>query len=178
MFDFHSLRCQTATLLDASGVSPRVAQRLMRHSTPGLTDRYTRPRAVDLTQVALSLPSLRPFEAPQGAESILSATDGPAPPIAGQPKPTDRPDEWTGEQRINDRFVAHLPHAGDGMGQDLSHPDILTVTDEQPSMKPLEAQKTGLDASCRPVSDEMKSAPRRTRTFNPLIKSQLLCQLS
>ena len=32
-FDFHSLRCQTATLADAAGVSPRVVQRLMRHST-------------------------------------------------------------------------------------------------------------------------------------------------
>lgn len=29
-----------------------------------------------------------------------------------------------------------------------------------------------------PCTGQTESAPRRTRTFNPLIKSQLLCQLS
>ena len=43
VFDFHALRCQCATLADAAGVSPRVVQRLMRHSTLELTGRYTRP---------------------------------------------------------------------------------------------------------------------------------------
>ena len=42
-FDFHALRCETATLADAAGVSPRVVQKLMRHSTLELTGRYTRP---------------------------------------------------------------------------------------------------------------------------------------
>ena len=59
-FDFHSLRCQTATLADAAGVSPRVVQRLMRHSTLELTGRYTRPRAVDIEAAASMLPSLKP----------------------------------------------------------------------------------------------------------------------
>jgi hypothetical protein len=35
-FDFHSLRCQAATL---GGLSLRVVQRLMRHSIRELTDR-------------------------------------------------------------------------------------------------------------------------------------------
>lgn len=65
-FDFHSLRCQTATMLDAAGVTPRVAQRIMRHSTPGLTDRYTRPRAEDVERAALSMPSLRPGKVGDG----------------------------------------------------------------------------------------------------------------
>ncbi len=43
VFDFHSLRCQCATLADAAGISPRVVQRMMRHSTLELTGRYTRP---------------------------------------------------------------------------------------------------------------------------------------
>ena len=59
-FDFHSLRCQTATLADAAGVSPRVVQRLIRHSTLELTGRYTRPRAVDIEAAASMLPSLKP----------------------------------------------------------------------------------------------------------------------
>src|SRR5262249_25636788 len=60
VFDFHSLRCQTATLADAAGVSPRVVQRLMRHSTLELTGRYTRPRAVDIEAAASMIPSLKP----------------------------------------------------------------------------------------------------------------------
>jgi integrase len=60
VFDFHSLRCETATLADAAGVSPRVVQKLMRHSSLELTGRYTRPRAVDIEAAAGMLPSLRP----------------------------------------------------------------------------------------------------------------------
>ena len=41
VFDFHSLRCQMATLADAAGISPRVVQRLMRHSKLEMTGRYT-----------------------------------------------------------------------------------------------------------------------------------------
>jgi integrase len=59
-FDFHALRCQTATLADQAGVSPRVVQKLMRHSTLELTGRYTRPRAVDIEAAASKLPSLKP----------------------------------------------------------------------------------------------------------------------
>ena len=67
-FDFHSLRCETATLADAAGVSPRVVQRLMRHSTLELTGGYTRPRVADSM-----LPSLRPGNRP-GSASRLSVT--------------------------------------------------------------------------------------------------------
>jgi integrase len=60
VFDFHSLRCQCATLADQAGVSPRVVQRMMRHSTLELTGRYTRPRVADLESATDSLPSLAP----------------------------------------------------------------------------------------------------------------------
>ena len=60
VFDFHSLRCELATLADAAGVSPRVVQRMMRHSKLELTGRYTRPRAVDIEAAASMLPSLKP----------------------------------------------------------------------------------------------------------------------
>ena len=59
-FDFHALRCATATLADAAGVSPRVVQRLMRHSSLELTGRYTRPLPADVEAAAARLPSLRP----------------------------------------------------------------------------------------------------------------------
>src|SRR5262249_44932851 len=57
VFVFHSLRCETVTLADAAGVSPRVVQKMMRHSTLELTGRYTRPRAVDIEARAAMLPS-------------------------------------------------------------------------------------------------------------------------
>jgi integrase len=59
-FDFHSLRCQTATLADQAGISPRVVQKIMRHSSLELTGRYTRPRAVDIEAATSILPSLKP----------------------------------------------------------------------------------------------------------------------
>ena len=73
-FDFHSLRCQYATLLDAVGVSPRVVQTLMRHSSIDLTGRYTKPRTAHLDAAVEMLPSLKPIEAlPQ--EAIMTGTD-------------------------------------------------------------------------------------------------------
>ncbi len=71
VFDFHSLRCQCATLADAAGVSARVVQRMTRHSTLELTGRYTRPRVADLDAAADALPSLAPREA---TPEVLAAT--------------------------------------------------------------------------------------------------------
>jgi integrase len=59
-FDFHSLRCEMATLADAAGVSPRVVQEMMRASSLELVGRYTRPRAVDIEAAVSKLPSLKP----------------------------------------------------------------------------------------------------------------------
>ena len=87
-FDFHALRCQTATLADAAGVSPRVVQRLMRHSTLELTGRYTKPRAVDIEAAAGMLPSLKPTgNRPEAL--AMTGTDGRWPPATSDP--TDRP---------------------------------------------------------------------------------------
>jgi integrase len=60
VFDFHALRCQCATLADRAGNSPRVVQKLMRHSTLELTGRYTRPRMHDIEAATASLPTQRP----------------------------------------------------------------------------------------------------------------------
>ncbi len=76
VFDFHALRCQMATLADAAGVSPRVVQKLMRHSTLELTGRYTRPRIVDIEAAASMLPSLKPSgDRPEAL--AMTGTDGP-----------------------------------------------------------------------------------------------------
>ena len=78
MFDFHSLRCELATLADAAGVSPRVVQKMMRHSTLELTGRYTRPRAVDIEAAAGMMPSLRP-KADDPSERVVMTGTGSSP---------------------------------------------------------------------------------------------------
>ena len=74
VFDFHSLRCEMATLLDAAGVSPRVVQRLMRHSSLDMTNRYTRPRVADAKAAASRLPSLKP-EGGRPEAAVMTGTD-------------------------------------------------------------------------------------------------------
>lgn len=73
-FDFHALRCEMATLADQAGVSPRVVQRLMRHSTLELTGRYTRPRVADLDAAAKKLPRLR--TGGPGRDGAASGSEG------------------------------------------------------------------------------------------------------
>jgi integrase len=73
VFDFHSLRCETATLADQAGISPRTVQTLLRHSTLELTGRYTRPRAVDVENAANQIPDAKPVEA--AAIAALTGTD-------------------------------------------------------------------------------------------------------
>jgi integrase len=75
VFDFHSLRCELATLADAAGVSPRVVQKMMRHSTLELTGRYTRPRAVDIEAAAGMLPSLKPEVDDSAERAIMTGID-------------------------------------------------------------------------------------------------------
>jgi len=88
-FDFHSLRCQMASNADAAGVSPRVVQRLMRHSTLELTDRYTKRRQGDIRAAASILPSLRPEgnrpESPAATGADGTPSHRPAPDGAGTP---------------------------------------------------------------------------------------------
>lgn len=76
VFDFHSLRCQYATLLDLARVPSRVIQAKMRHSTMELTSRYIRPRSFDMLNATAVLPSLRPGGSskktePSGGESAI-----------------------------------------------------------------------------------------------------------
>jgi hypothetical protein len=57
-------------------------------------------------------------------------------------------------------------------GEKLSAVEWEGVNQQVIKSTPASPQSQGLELS------EVKSAPCRTRTYNPLIKSQLLCQLS
>ncbi len=140
VFDFHALRCQCATLADGAGVSPRVVQKLMRHSTLELTGRYTRPRALDIEGAASSLPSLRPEVL---GTATMAATDG---------------------GRINDLFALHLPYAGDGSGRTVSETGDQAPTGARPSPGRNPLSESGFDATCRPLSGPVATSGVRTRT--------------
>src|SRR5262249_20858195 len=80
VFEFPALRPQCAPLADQAGVSPRVVQRPLRHASLDMTNRYPRPRAVDLENAAAPLPSLRPRAAAREAGALAATgTDAPAP---------------------------------------------------------------------------------------------------
>jgi integrase len=161
-FDFHSLRCELATLADAAGISPRVVQRLMRHSTLELTGRYTRPRAVDIENAACMLPSLKPTgDRPESlaatgtegrfATRRLSDPTGPAALDAGISSLEG--------QRISEAFATPLPRAGDGLGRIESDTGVMSGSDVRKPRegKPLETR--GLTVTVVSGRDLSQEAP-------------------
>ena len=85
--DFHALRHTFITMLASSGVHPKVAQQLARHSTITLTmDRYSHTRLVGLNAAVENLPSLaRPERLMLDAATDTRPT---ADPVAAQDNPS------------------------------------------------------------------------------------------
>ena len=79
---------------------------------------------------------------------------------------------------ISKRLAHYLPTGGDGSGRIVSDAGGITGSSPVLSMDRKSLEMADLDAPGRDVSAAGGSAPRWTRTINPLIKSQLLCQLS
>ena len=156
--DFHALRHTFVSMLIRNRVNIKVTQDLARHSTPTLTmDRYAHVGLEDQTSPLSALPSLlgssKASEPERDQATIAVTTDG-----VERPAPAQRLD---GEARRGMANYGELTVTGSQQG------------DERNS---LESQK--LDVDGRDLAESGESAPRRTRTYNPLIKSQLLCQLS
>jgi integrase len=140
-FDFHSLRCQTATLADAAGVSPRVVQKLMRHSTLELTGRYTRPRVVDIEAAASMVPSLKPEgNKPEATAMQATGTDGNLP--------------------------HYFPTAGDVSSRNVSVPDVMASSEAQFCMEGESLKNKASDVSCRVLSATVGNTGDGTRTHD------------
>lgn len=74
-FDFHALRGQFISFLAASGVHPKVAQELARHSTIVLTmDYYTHKSVLDVTGALDKLPALPAPTQPERKASDAKAS--------------------------------------------------------------------------------------------------------
>jgi hypothetical protein len=144
VFDFHALRCQCATLADAAGVSPRVVQRLMRHSTLELTGRYTRPRTVDIEGAAASLPSLRP-DAPTRETAAATGTHG---------------------SHIGNRLATHLPLTGDGTGRMLADAGDGTKKKTRDAPRPNPLMGSGFGGPGRELAEPVASSGDGTRTHD------------
>ncbi len=152
--DFHALRAAYVSNLVASGASVKTCQTLARHSTPSLTiGVYAKVSLHDVRGAVENLPDLT-SATPTAAEPMaITGTDSVAIPIS-------------------ELLAHHLPTAGDVSGREMSRPggmmdsEASTLTNEKPLVS------KGLDASGRSESSSVASAPRRTRTYNPLIKSQ------
>jgi integrase len=76
--DFHALRHSYITLLERSGVSPKLAQELARHSDIRLTmNVYTHARLHDLAGAVEGLPALLPADPPTQAQNLrATGTEG------------------------------------------------------------------------------------------------------
>ena len=155
--DFHALRHSYITLLQRSGVHPKLAQELARHSDIRLTmNVYTHARLHDLAGAVEGLPSLLPAGRQEEAASIKA----------------------TGTTDSRGRHCPQHVPAGDS-GRDFLRVAETTEggrDDKADGPNPLPEQE--VEADCDQLRVPEFNAPCRTRTYNPLIKSQLLCQLS
>ncbi|MDE2508728.1 MAG: tyrosine-type recombinase/integrase [Planctomycetota bacterium] len=135
VIDFHALRCQCATLADQAGASPRVVQRLMRHSSFDMTNRYTRPRMLDLEGATNALPALSSDDPVETLKA--TGTDG---------------------NHIGNHVAHYLPTDGDESGRIMTDADVTVQGRELVLMrrKPLELQcfdDSGCDLTCSESSD-------------------------
>ncbi len=153
--DFHSLRHSYLTLGGRSGIDLRTLQELAGHSTPALTARYSHRRLHDLTGAVEKLPNLVPTSPGNTNPELLrmTGTEGPksAPPGAL-------------DHRAEPHFSA-----------------LICTNDQQREFSVVSAESVDSDGICTNSHSSApgdESASYRTRTYNPLIKSQLLCQLS
>ena len=157
--DFHALRAAYVSNLVASGASVKTCQTLARHSTPSLTiGVYAKSSLQDIKGAVEKLPDPTPRDLGREPVATPKNDPGPAP--------------------ISVNFGHYLATAEAVPIQEQSDAcAILNSGFEFPiDRNPMEAKD--LDAASRDVSATVGNAPRRTRTYNPLIKSQLLCQLS
>jgi len=79
--DIHALRHSFCTLVAQSGVNMQTAQRLMRHSTPAMTAKYTHLTLTDLGDAMATLPKLPGF-----SQHAIAAVEN-----APNLRPTQRP---------------------------------------------------------------------------------------
>ena len=157
--DFHALRTTFITMLVKSGASMRVAQELARHSDPKLTmNVYSKLGVHDLSGALDRLPSLT-GDKPEGERMRATGTDN-----VRASAPADPP-------QYPQQLGRETMRSGAAACSDGATPTAMADTCNQP-------RDADLSGDVRRDARECETASPGTRTPDPLIKSQLLCQLS
>jgi len=153
--DFHGLRVHYVSRVVEAGANVKEAMELARHSDPKLTLKtYAKLGMHNLTRVLEALPGAN--QGPRTEAQTLRATG------------TDDADTRPQKSPHSERGTA--PEGAAWRNDETSGSDPIG------DHKPL--RFTGSSDAAQDGAAKRGSAPRRTRTFDPLIKSQLLYQLS
>jgi len=150
--DFHALRHTFITRLARSGVTPKVAQALARHSTITLTmDRYAHVALADTSKALAALPAIAVSEkahaepaahaAATGTDDAVPATTAPSPPNATR------------------------PNSG-GVGADGADPRPLRLAEsaDEPAPKSQRRSQRAQTTPGRPASSDADATPAPQRT--------------
>ena len=165
-FDFHALRGELGTLLAASGTHPKVAQSIMRHSDINLTmSLYTHTLRGQESEAIENLPDL---SLPSRKSQRATGTDDAV--VESAYKPAYKKLTKKADFEGNSMSLIGSSQAGElsNIPQNVEGSKSLQMTD-------LETKKDRLSS---PDVGQNSNGRYRTRTCDPLIKSQLLCQLS
>jgi len=149
VIDFHALRHTFITRLAQSGIHPSLAMSLARHSDINLTmARYTHTVIKTRAEAIECLPELG--FANNSQQAIATGTD-----------PNFLLDVCLDKQMQNHTSKGNKSRQSTKINEDHENPATIAGT----------ASRAHLD-------EGKDGTPSRTRTWDPLIKSQLLCQLS
>ncbi len=175
--DFHANRHTFITNLAKAGIHPKLAQSVARHSDVNLTlGIYSHVEVAEQAEAINALPappslkgsSDKGQENTEAKETEAADARDEKGPEKTEPQPPKEVDRVALLVALKDDF--------DCLQSILDDIDCLSGPSGG-SCQNLLYQKD-LVAFCQALASDDTSAPRRTRTFDPLIKSQLLCQLS
>ena len=158
--DFHALRVHYVSRVVEAGANLKEAMELARHSDPKLTLKtYARVGLHSLARVldAMPTPNTRPISERQTMRAT-GTDDHTANSLITCPQKS--PQSTRGSGKVSAASRGESDERGTGQSEHKS----LKIA--------------GLDDLARGGAADRQNAPRRTRTFDPLIKSQLLYQLS
>ena len=156
--DFHALRHTFISRLARSGVWPSVAKTLARHSTITLTiDRYTHTLVEDGRTAVEKLPAII-----ANADPVTMQATGTDPPHQIAHHSDTASCHSVSTHGTNSEATGMAEPVGDGGANQLKTDTVSNACHDMPT----------------PDNTEQSNTPRRTRTCNPLIKSQLLYRLS
>ena len=158
--DFHALRHCTGTLLAVSGVHPKVAQTIMRHSTPELTlNRYSHVGLRDQRQALEGLPSMKPDTMEQEAGSATGTDNLAADRSAAHLQRAERPTEQC--------LSSYAMTKGTGESEDGKNKDV-----------PNPLKKRTVSSKCQhlstPAKGEKSTTPGGIRTHDLRFRKPLL----